>query len=55
MLQILRVYLLVHAIKIKWIMCLQVKIAYSSMSQEPRLRSAKISGDFSGTTKIKQH
>ena len=54
MLQILRAYLILNALKIKWIMCLQVEIAYSSMSQGPRLRSTKISGDFSVTTKIKQ-
>ena len=44
--QILRACLILYVIKIKWIMIVQVKIEYSSMSQGSRLRSTKISGDF---------
>ena len=44
--QMLRAHLILYVVKLKWIMCAQEKIEYSSMSLRSRARSTKISGDF---------
>ena len=52
----LTAYFILSVIKIKLITCVKEKIELSMMSllSDIRLTSAKISGDFSLTTKIKQ-
>ena len=51
--QYLRTYLILYAIQVKWIMCVQEKNEVFSMSQRPRLSSIKISGDLSFSCKEK--
>ena len=51
MVQNLRAYLILHAIKTEWIMCVQEKNEVLSVPHRPRLKSIKISGDLSIATK----
>ena len=54
MVQNLRAYLVLYAIKIKWIMCVQEKNEVLSMPQRQMFSSIEISGDASLATKKKQ-
>ena len=54
MVQNLRAYFMLHVITIKWMMCVQEKIAFAGILQRPRLSSTKISGDLSFVAKVKQ-
>ena len=47
MVQYLRSYFILYAIKVKWVMCVQEKNEVFSVSQRPRLSSIQVSGDFS--------
>ena len=43
-----------HVITIKWVTFVQEKIEFAGMTQRPRLRSTKISGDLSFVAKVNQ-
>ena len=54
MVQNLTAYLILYAITIKWIMCVQKKMEVYGMPQRPRLISANILRNLSLATKTKQ-